>query len=180
MLLRRRLNSLAAIAVLSASLLVANSGEAQARISQVQDGFEGNPRANWVVATGGSASAGFDLALGAAHSGDNNGWLLARDGWAFEGYWVPTNSVPGNAQCAAQFYMRSISNAQVGIEIWDAHDHLLFSTYPFIKGSDSYQAVDTQRWNLNGVNPVFVKAIIGADGFFKFVRLDDMTMQCYW
>lgn len=121
-LLRRRLNSLAAIAVLSASLLVANSGEAQARISQVQDGFEGNPRANWVVATGGSASADFDLALGAAHSGDNNGWLLARDGWAFEGYWVPTNSVPGNAQCAAQFYMRSISNAQVGIEIWDAHD----------------------------------------------------------
>ncbi|WP_410644022.1 hypothetical protein [Amycolatopsis sp. lyj-346] len=38
----------------------------------------------------------------------------------------------------------------------------------------------TARWNLNGVNPVFVKAIVRASGSSGFVRIDDMTTQCHW
>ncbi|HET6706417.1 hypothetical protein [Amycolatopsis sp.] len=165
---------------LVAALLVATSGVAHASMSQVQDGFEFNPQSSWLVATGGSASAGFDVGAGTARSGRNNGWLFASNGWAFEGYWVPTNSVPRHAQCASQFYMQTAGGAQVGIEIWDANAHLLYSTYPWLNGSGAYQAVNTARWNLNGVNPVFVKAIVGASGSSRFVRIDDMTTQCYW
>lgn len=178
--LLRRLGTVTTAAVLSAGLMAATSGVAHASLSQVQDGFEVNPQGSWLVATGGSASAGFDRGAGTARTGANNGWLFASNGWAFEGYWVPTNSVPRNAQCASQFYMQTAGGAQVGIEIWDANGHLLFSTYPWLNGSGAYQAVNTARWNLNGVNPVFVKAIIGASGSSRFVRLDDMTTQCYW
>lgn len=113
---------------------------AHASLSQVQDGFEVNPQGSWLVATGGSASAGFDVGAGTARSGRNNGWLFATNG----------------------------------------RGHLLHSTYPWLDGSGAYQAVNTARWNLNGVNPVFVRAIIGANGSSRFVRLDDMTTQCSW
>ncbi|WP_103340004.1 hypothetical protein [Amycolatopsis sp. CA-126428] len=176
----RLLRKLGGVAVVAAALMGLTSGVAHASLSQVQDGFEVNPQSSWLVATGGSASAGFDVGAGTARSGRNNGWLFATNGWAFEGFWVPTNSVPGNAQCASQFLMQTAGGAQVGIEIWDASGHLLASTYPWLNGSGAYQAVNTARWNLNGVNPVFVKAIIGANGSSRFVRLDDMTTQCYW
>ena len=176
----RKFGSVTLAAVVSAALLAVTSGVAHASLSQVQDGFEVNPQSSWLVATGGSASAGFDIGAGTARSGRNNGWLFASNGWAFEGYWVVTNSVPGNAQCASQFFMQTAGGAQVGIEIWDASGHLLASTYPWLNGSGAYQAVNTARWNLNGVNPVFVKAIVGANGSSRFIRLDDMTTQCYW
>jgi hypothetical protein len=176
----RRFGSLAAVAALAVGMVVATSGVAYASLSQVQDGFEYNPQGSWLVATGGSASAGFDINAGTARSGANDGWLFATNGWAYEGYWVPTNGVPATAQCAAQFYMQSAGSVQVGIEIWDAYAHLLYSTYPFTNGSGAYQAINTGLWNLNGVNPVFVKAIVGASSGSKFVRLDDMTTQCYF
>jgi hypothetical protein len=176
----RLLRKLGGVTAVAAALMALTSGVAHASLSQVQDGFEVNPQSSWLVATGGSASAGFDVGAGTARSGRNNGWLFATNGWAFEGFWVPTNSVPGNAQCASQFSMQTAGGAQVGIEIWDSSGHLLSSTYPWLNGSGAYQAVNTARWNLNGVNPVFVKAIIGANGSSRFVRLDDMTTQCYW
>jgi hypothetical protein len=139
----RLLRKLGGVTAVAAALMALTSGVAHASLSQVQDGFEVNPQSSWLVATGGSASAGFDVGAGTARSGRNNGWLFATNGW-------------------------------------DSSGHLLSSTYPWLNGSGAYQAVNTARWNLNGVNPVFVKAIIGANGSSRFVRLDDMTTQCYW
>jgi hypothetical protein len=176
----RALRRFALAAVISASLTAVTAGVAHASLWQVQDGFEVNPQSSWLVATGGSASAGFDVGAGTARSGRNNGWLFASNGWAFEGYWVVTSPVPSSAQCASQFYMQTAGGAQVGIEIWDANGHLLSSTYPWLNGSGAYQVVNTALWKLNGVNPVFVKAIVGANGSSRFIRIDDMTTQCYW
>ncbi|GGQ72966.1 hypothetical protein [Couchioplanes azureus] len=169
----------AVASVLSAVVLAGTAGVAQASLSQVQDGFEVSPQGAWVRATGGQASAGFDINQGTARSGANNGWLFATNGWAFEGFWAPTNAAPWYAQCAAQIYVQSAGAAQVGIEVWDGQAHLLASNYPFV-GGNGYQPVSTRRWALNGVNPVFVKVIIGNSSGAKFVRADDMTLQCYW
>jgi len=169
----------AVVGALSAVVLATTAGVAQASLSQVQDGFEVNPQGSWVRATGGQASAGFDINQRTARTGANNGWLFATNGWAYEGFWAPTNAAPRSAQCAAQFYVQSAGSAQVGIEVWDGYAHLLASNYPFVNGN-GYQPVSTSRWSLNGANPVFVKVIIGNSSGAKFVRADDMTLQCYW
>lgn len=178
--LLRRCRAVVVVGALSTVLVATAPGVAHAGLSQVSDGFEVNPVGAWLRATGGNASAGFDINQGTARSGRNNGWLFAVNGWAYEGFWVPTNAAASQAaQCAAQFYVHSSGPAQVGIEIWDAHAHLLSSTYPFVNGN-GYQEIHTNRWPLNRVNPVFVKVIIGSNGAAKFVRVDDMTLQCSW
>ncbi|MEV6598732.1 hypothetical protein AB0M36_18005 [Actinoplanes sp. NPDC051346] len=175
----RGVRACAVVSALTAVILATTSGVAHASMSQVQDGFEVNPTGAWVRATGGQASAGFDINQRTARTGANNGWLFATNGWAFEGFWAPTNAAPRYAQCAAQIFVQSAGSAQVGIEVWDGYAHLLSSNYPFVNGN-GYQPVWTSRWPLNGANPVFVKVIIGNTSGAKFVRADDMTLQCYW
>jgi hypothetical protein len=175
----RRLRSCLAVGVVASVLVMTTSTAAHASLMQRQDGFEINPHGSWLTATGGAASAGFDINAGTARSGANNGWLFATNGWAFAGHWVPTSSVPASANCAAQTYFQASGPTQVGIEIWDAHNNLLFGTAPAINGT-GYVNVDTPRWSLRGANPVFVKAIIGSNGPARFVRIDDMALQCHW
>lgn len=177
--------ALAGVAV-SVALLLAGTGVANAGVRQFQDGFEGNPGATWRTATNGSGNAGFDVNIGNARTGQNNGWLhsgYSQGSAAAEDVTVSTGS-SGTSDCVAQVYVNPLNNRSTGITVavYDTAGNRL-STVNRGLTFTGYQAVQSNHFALSGYRTVVVRLLVidsgrGADG--EWLRLDDFTLSCFY
>jgi len=160
------------------------TGTATAHASPIlADSFEGNPSSRWQVLTSGDNEASFDINQGHARSGVNNGWLRTGTGWSAQRLPVSIGSWGDRTRCTASIYAQPVGTdpqdgAQVALQIWHTNGTKLSETAPWLPAT-GYQRIATGFVDLNGIDTVYVQAIYGKDGGAKkYVRLDDMTLQC--
>ncbi|UQI46016.1 hypothetical protein M1P56_17495 [Streptomyces sp. HU2014] len=142
------------------------------------NGFEGRQLDFWDRQTGGDGNTGFELGLGTANSGQNNGWLYASQGWAREGTWAAINGTSANSVCSARVHARPFQDLEFALRIWDARGNKLADVTTWLTANGRYQAVSTATWSPWGNTNVFAEAVIGSYGAAKTVRVDDLTVQC--
>ncbi|WP_410598757.1 hypothetical protein [Amycolatopsis sp. lyj-90] len=183
---RRLLRRLLATATALTLLTSLGTGTAHAGVMQFQDGFEVDPAAKWAIFGSHSPAGGFNINMPAnARSGNNSGWLGAQPGgWSVQQIEVRTGSVSGmpETNCAAAVWIQPlVIRQEVAIEIWDLFGTMLYRKSAMYAGSQNYQQLYTDRWNLNGRTSVLVRTVdYGTTGQGGTIRLDDLLFQCYF
>ncbi|WIG95688.1 hypothetical protein [Myxococcus sp. SDU36] len=169
-------------AVVAASLTMLGTNAAYADIIQVWDSLEGpTPWTRWQGGGDGDGVAGYDINGGVALYGANNGWLYVGNGWA-------ANRIPVNIghwqrhNCAAAVSVNVLApGAFVGLQIWNPNGWTIIAeTYPWIVGNGTgYHQIAIGNLNLSRFGTVYLQVIYGnSDNIKKFVRFDDMVLQC--
>ncbi|RSN40295.1 hypothetical protein DMC64_35895 [Amycolatopsis sp. WAC 04197] len=175
---------LAVLSVFSTAIL-GLAGTAQAGIVQWSDGYESNPFGVWERGIqGGDGHSWFDIGMGVARTGNNNGWLFADNGWSAMRTAKSLSSFPSNrSNCAAAIHADPVGGgANIGLEIWDPNGWRKIShTVKWIDDWAGYQLITLPNLNLNGVGTVYLQPIYGNNGGpAKYIRLDDAIIQCVY
>ncbi|MFC0842904.1 hypothetical protein ACFH04_03990 [Streptomyces noboritoensis] len=176
---QRLIRTLAAAAVPMAVLALSTPAHAGAQTLLYTNGFEGNQLNSWDHVTGDDAQAGFEINTGTADTGQNNGWLSARQGWAREGTWAAIDGITRNSTCTARIWVRPQDTVGFALRVWDSKGTKLGETVPRLYPSTYYQSVTTPAWSPQGNTGVFVEAVISSyDGTTRTVRIDGLSVDC--
>jgi len=172
--------------MVSAVVSVTVATEAQAGTTQLWDSVEGaTPWTRWQGGGSGDGVAGYDLNGGVARTGANNGWLHVGNGWAANRLPVSLSGFHTRNNCAAGVYANVLApGAQVGLQIWNPNGWTIIAEiYPWVVGNGTgYHVVSMGNLNLSGFSgTIYLQFIYGnSDGIKKFIRFDDMVLECYW
>jgi hypothetical protein len=153
---------------------------AQATEVTFTNDFEDGTWGSWQGLHEGDGVAGKDLNQGLAHTGKNNGWLCAGNGWAAQRLAIHVGFMPRSV-CSVGIYMQPVGGgAQVGLQLWDPDGwRLIAKTYPYLDGS-GYQFVELRGLDLRANGIVYLQAIYGNNHIpAKFVRIDDAVVHCH-
>ncbi|MFI1100581.1 hypothetical protein [Streptomyces melanogenes] len=176
---QRLMKALAAAAIPVTVLALSTPAHAGAQTLLYTNGFEGNQLNTWDHLTGGDAQAGFEVNTGTADTGENNGWLRARQGWAREGTWAGIDGITRNSSCTARIWVRPQDTVEFALRVWDSKGNKLGETVPRLYPSTYYQSVTTPAFSPQGNTNVFVEAVISSyDGTYRTVRIDGLAVDC--
>jgi hypothetical protein len=171
---------------MSVVVVLSTFGQAHAGVTQFWDSIEGTaPWTRWQGGGDGDGVAGYDINGGVAHSGANNGWLYVGNGWAANRIPVNLDGFFQRNSCAAAVYVDVLApGAVVGLQIWNPNGWTIIAeTYPWIVGNGTgYHSIVISNLNLtNFRGTIYLQFIYGNnDNIKRFVRFDDMVLECYW
>lgn len=181
-----RMMTVRAVAVVAVLFTLLTTNEAHAGTTQRWDSLEGaTPWTRWQGGGSGDGAAGYDIGGGVARSGANNGWLHVGNGWAANRIPVDLGGFFSRHNCAAAVAVNVLApGAQVGLQIWNPNGwQVIAETYPWIVGNGTgYHQIVLTNLNLSGFfGTIYLQVIYGNnDNIKKFVRFDDMVLECYW
>jgi hypothetical protein len=149
----------------------------------VYDGFEGDPASRWETLTSGDGGvAGFDLGVGTARTGQNDGWLQAENAWAAERLPVPLHDIPPRASCTAFLYVEPETDpGQVDLQIWDPNGWTMpQSSTTWVAAGVGYVRISTvfDPAQITG-DTLYVQVIYGSPTASPTTfRIDDLDVWC--
>lgn len=170
------------------ALMAVFTGTAHAAPNYEGDGYEGNYGERWYgnsgtftpsgVATGGIETDGVN-----AHEGANNGWLYAAGGWVSQSRRIDVSGWADRTDCEARIMAKPRDfEANPTLQVWNPNGWVrLGADGVSYLPPDEYTQVVTTRFDLSGVDAVFVEALLGNGSPHqgRVVRFDLLELECF-
>jgi hypothetical protein len=177
--LPRAVQAVALAIVVSAGVIVVDTGAAQASLWQLTDGFDYQPASTWSIQTAGSGGGGFDINAGTARSAPNNAYLWSQTQFSGVGRSVTLRNNSTRTNCGAGVYVNGLSGAKVNFEVIEPASWTYLSLRSVTLTGGGYTQITVPPWS-GGPNTVFVRISLLGAGSFNSIRVDDLTVQCIY
>lgn len=168
------------------ALMAVFTGTAHAAPNHVSDGYEGNYGERWVGNTGtftpdGMGTGGVETDGVNAYKGSNNGWLFAAGGWASHAVQIDVRGWADRTDCEARVMAKPRdSEENPGLRVFDPNGwKVLASGGGSFLPPGQYTQIVTRRFDLSGVDSVYLEVILGSGRFGRLVRYDEFELECF-